>query len=80
MKAERVTPEFTPIKLEITLESLQEVQDFYNIFNHLGILDSIDSDVSTIRNTITRTHRNLPSNFKPFADKLDAYYKRKFSL
>jgi len=80
MKVESETPKFTPIKLEITLESLQEVQDFYNIFNHTGIIDSTGFDGGMIRDTLTRTHTNVSENFQPFGDKLDAYYKRKFSL
>jgi len=80
MKVEQKTPEFKPVVLEITLETLQEVQDFYNIFNHSGILDSTNFDGSIIRNKLTSNHTNVSDNYQPFADNLDAYYKRKLSL
>jgi hypothetical protein len=80
MKVESKEPEFKPVVLEITLETLQEVQDFYNIFNHAGILDSTNINGATIRDILTRRRAYVSDNFQPFSDSLDAYYERKLSL
>lgn len=83
MKVKQIEPDFEPIKLEITLETQQEAQEFYNVFNHSAIVDNTPNiSHRTIRDIITRGRNasTIVNTFQLFADNLAIYYKWKFGL
>lgn len=46
-------PEFTPITLELTFETLEELQEFYALFNYTLIHESLDViDAAYIRDVL----------------------------
>lgn len=43
---------FTPVKIELILESKQEQSDLFNVLNHAKVLACVDSDFGTLREAI----------------------------
>lgn len=63
---------FTPITLTITLETLEEAQDFYNLHNHTDVIDCTPAlDHDAIRNALIALHgKTVYDIFDTFANNL----------
>jgi len=58
-----IVPEFVPVELKITLETVKEMQAFYTIFNFTAITDSINMINSyAIRAALTKDNPHLFNN------------------
>lgn len=70
-------PAFTPVKLEITFESLEELRAFYNIFNHIGIARAVGEDVARkVNQTLLQADSEAycPNSFRVFDMRLTKHF------
>jgi hypothetical protein len=75
----KITNDFSPVKIELTLTSENEIQDLYNILNHGAICGTTKYlNLGVIREKLIEVYPNARGNFRQFADDLERWFTRKF--
>ena len=71
MKIESDSKVFNPVKISITFESIEELEKFYAIFNHVAIVDGlkIEREAAKIREFLKYAGKDV--NDDTYFDKLN---------